>query len=459
MKILIKEQIGKHRYKTPEGYLICTDCILSRTGKQQYQKRDIWGDSCEDADSMIDIDRHEKDVFDEKAMASFENKAIALDHPEEDINVDNYKDYSVGFVRDIKKGMHDGQPVMTGTLVITDSEAIKKVESGEYEDLSCGYDCDITTDNNPCQINIRGNHVALCKEGRAGIAKISDSKVNDEKLDETILKVGQNVKLDNNSFTKSEETINEFTVEGFWYENKLLKEDPTIDKESVRGFSEVMIKNKNTGKKYTVNRFQLTDSIDSIDLRDSSDSIKKYDSKVNDSYVVSLKNGKYLDEYGQEKDISKAHEFKTEKQAIRFAVDVGYSNKEYSVKTKDSFAEIEKIDTYGKNLRSEIMKYSWNILSKMNLQKSVISQIPNYLGNIIEIDDTTGKKERKDRFKLKTKFDKNEMKQFENELKKKYDKIIVDGNDIYIDIDNLSWKDSNIKNIKKVISIVKLIKK
>ncbi|MBP0990187.1 MAG: phosphatase PAP2 family protein [Oscillospiraceae bacterium] len=51
-------------------------------------------------------------------------------------------------------------------------------ENGEHTELSCGYDCDIEDEEHPCQKNIRGNHVALCEQGRAGIARIVDS-VND----------------------------------------------------------------------------------------------------------------------------------------------------------------------------------------------------------------------------------------------------------------------------------------
>lgn len=182
MKILISEKLSEHKYKTPEGYLICCDAILSRTGKQQYRRCEVFGDSCDSPDEIIDIDRSEKEVFDEKTMASFENKPITIEHPIEEVTVDNYKNHAVGYARDIRKGDYEGQPVMIGNLVITDPEAIEKIENGELTDLSCGYDCDITDDENPQQIHIRGNHIALCQEGRAGIAHIVDSKMKDSEI-------------------------------------------------------------------------------------------------------------------------------------------------------------------------------------------------------------------------------------------------------------------------------------
>lgn len=175
MRFLVTEKLGPHKFKTPEGYLICTDAILSRTGKQEYKRCELFGDACEDPDKIVNVERTDDEVFSDKAMASFENKPVCIDHPDHDVNAENHNELAVGFVRDIHKGEDNGKPVMMGTLVITDKDAVEAVESGEYKELSCGYDCDIVDDGEPCQRNIRGNHVALCKQGRAGIARIVDS--------------------------------------------------------------------------------------------------------------------------------------------------------------------------------------------------------------------------------------------------------------------------------------------
>lgn len=179
MRFLVTEKLSSHKYKTPEGYLICTDAILSRTGKQEYKRSEIFGDACDEPDKIVNVDRTDAEVFDDKAMASFENKPICIEHPDEDVNVENHNDLSVGFVRDIHKGEDNGKPVMMGTLVITDENAIRLIENGEYTELSCGYDCDIVDDKHPTQRNIRGNHVALCQHGRAGNARIVDSANDD----------------------------------------------------------------------------------------------------------------------------------------------------------------------------------------------------------------------------------------------------------------------------------------
>ena len=175
MRFLVAEKLGPHKFKTPEGYLICTDAILSRTGKQEYKRCEIFGDACDEPDKIVNVDRVDAEVFSDKAMASFENKPICIEHPDHDVNAENHNELAVGFVRDVHKGEDEGKPVMMGTLVITDKDAVEAIESGEYKELSCGYDCDIDDNDEPCQRNIRGNHVALCKHGRAGIARIVDS--------------------------------------------------------------------------------------------------------------------------------------------------------------------------------------------------------------------------------------------------------------------------------------------
>ena len=192
MAFLSAERISEHRYKTPEGYLICVDSILARTGKQTYKRSEIFGD---DDERLVEVDRKEDEVFSKETLASFENKPICVEHPDVEINAENISQYAVGFVRDVRRGERDGVPVMLGTLVITDAKTIEEIENGEHTELSCGYDCDIEDTENPQQRRIRGNHVALCEQGRAGIARIVDS-VNDE--ESTYTEVTKNLEKEAN---------------------------------------------------------------------------------------------------------------------------------------------------------------------------------------------------------------------------------------------------------------------
>ena len=175
MKFLMREKLSPHKYKTPEGYLICQDAILARTGKQTYRKNELFADADDDG-TEIEVDRPYDEVFSPETLASFENKPVTVEHPDEDVNSENYKSYSVGFARDIRQAKtDDGEDVIIGNLVIQDADTIEEILNGEHCELSCGYDCDIVGDGDYKQTHIRGNHIALCEKGRAGIAKIIDS--------------------------------------------------------------------------------------------------------------------------------------------------------------------------------------------------------------------------------------------------------------------------------------------
>lgn len=172
MKILTNEKISPNRYKTNEGYLICVDAILARTGTQTYTRNEVFND---DSDEKIDVIREPEEVFSEMTIASFENKPVTIEHPQSFVDTKNYKDLSVGFVRDVRRSKIDEIEVIVGNLIITDSEAIQLIDDGKIY-LSCGYDCDIVEEGNKIyQKNIRGNHVAICDNPRAGITKIIDS--------------------------------------------------------------------------------------------------------------------------------------------------------------------------------------------------------------------------------------------------------------------------------------------
>lgn len=227
MKFLSKEKISKNMYIDNSGYLICKDAVLARTGKQQYRHNELYHDS--DDDSIIDIDRPEKEVFDEKTLASFENKPICDEHPDVDVTPENHSELAVGFVRDVHRGEDNGQPVMLGTLVITDADVIDEVQNGKRQ-LSCGYDCDLLDDGaGMYQCNIRGNHVALCEEGRAGIARIVDSKLKDISLDR-LLEKATSTKKDEYEITTDEFDVDDierflekkgYTVTGYHGGNKV----------------------------------------------------------------------------------------------------------------------------------------------------------------------------------------------------------------------------------------------
>lgn len=190
MKVLITEKLSEHRYKTPEGYLVCVDAILARTGPQVYKHNQVY-DSSTDEITDVKVDRKPEQVFSPQAIASFENKPLTIQHPNEPVTITNHKELYHGFARDIRRAVKRNgqilagskrpstlqagdQELLVGNIIVTTSEAIEEIENG-LEFLSCGYDCDITQTDKPEQINIRGNHIALCDNPRAGITMLQDN--------------------------------------------------------------------------------------------------------------------------------------------------------------------------------------------------------------------------------------------------------------------------------------------
>lgn len=165
-KAYFGSRISDHILKTPEGFLICKDVPIARTGTQQYRGCEFGGPV---ADGIYNVQRPEAEVFDRAAVASFEGKPVCDEHPEEDVTPDNYGRYMKGVCRDVRRGDGDLSNCLVADLVIYDADLINKIETGKRE-ISCGYDClwNPTSDSSYDQLEIRGNHVAVVDRGRAG---------------------------------------------------------------------------------------------------------------------------------------------------------------------------------------------------------------------------------------------------------------------------------------------------
>lgn len=128
-----------------------------------------------------------------KAAETFNGLPLLLDHHEEsaDMPAKEFRVGSTGTDAVFKS------PYLMNSLSIMDAEAIKAVESGEMKELSCCYmyDPDYTPGTfegvayDLIMRNIRGNHVALVHEGRAGhdvaVADAANIKVKEETMRKT----------------------------------------------------------------------------------------------------------------------------------------------------------------------------------------------------------------------------------------------------------------------------------
>ncbi len=140
------------------------DGVLTRTGVFKYRQ----------ADGTIRREyRPAEEVFNADSMESFSMVPVTDDHPPVAITSENAKEYSVGAVGESVR--RDGN-LMVAAMVVFDASAVDKIEGGKHA-LSNGYAVEIdetsgiSPDGEPydaIQRKIRGNHVALVDDARAG---------------------------------------------------------------------------------------------------------------------------------------------------------------------------------------------------------------------------------------------------------------------------------------------------
>lgn len=164
---------------THDGYLVAT-AKVARTGIQLYK-----GDEVGKPDmDIVRVYRPESAVFAKDSLSTYAYKPMTFQHPSEPVTAESWKDKAVGQIGG--EVMRDGDHVRV-PLIMMDAAAIKEYQGGVKE-LSMGYDADLewkagTTENgehyDAVQKNIRINHIALVPAGRAGSARIDDSKIGE----------------------------------------------------------------------------------------------------------------------------------------------------------------------------------------------------------------------------------------------------------------------------------------
>ncbi len=156
-------KIGPRRAVTPEGYLVCYDVPVARTGEMLYAPGEVPVEP--GADGIVRIQRSPEDVFAPETIASFVGKPVTRDHPSEAVTVDNWRELACGTVQNVHR---DGD-FLLADLLITDRTMIDEINVGLRE-VSCGYDAEYEqiSPGRARQFNIIGNHVAVVPQGRCG---------------------------------------------------------------------------------------------------------------------------------------------------------------------------------------------------------------------------------------------------------------------------------------------------
>lgn len=170
MRFYVTEKIGPTRYKTPEGFLVCVDVPIARTGSMQYLPEELGGQVEAGPDGLITISRDADEVFRPEYLASLRGKSIVDDHPDEDVQPHNYKSLSCGVLLDPRRGVGEQADLLVADLMIMDQDAIRAVEEDDKIEVSCGYDADYEALElgKGRQYNMIGNHLAIVRAGRCG---------------------------------------------------------------------------------------------------------------------------------------------------------------------------------------------------------------------------------------------------------------------------------------------------
>lgn len=165
------------RTRTPEGYL-CVKGVAARTGVYQYvsTELDLPGPA-----RIVNVYKPAEELFSPESMATYVDKDVTNDHPDDLVDSTTFKDVSVGHVRGVER---EGDHLIVD-MIIKDQSAIDDIESGKAE-LSPGYTAEYVEEAGTApdgkayeytQRTIKNNHMAVVDAARAGkVARIFDHK-------------------------------------------------------------------------------------------------------------------------------------------------------------------------------------------------------------------------------------------------------------------------------------------
>jgi len=155
------------RERTPQGFLLIRDVAIARTGPQDYRADEV---PVEPGPlGYVVIEREAEDVFDPATLVSFEGVPITNEHPTVLVTPENFKDYTVGFINNVRRGEGSQAHLMLADAWIYCADAIADIESGKRQ-VSAGYEANYVRleAGRGKQTNITGNHLAIVDRGRCG---------------------------------------------------------------------------------------------------------------------------------------------------------------------------------------------------------------------------------------------------------------------------------------------------
>lgn len=168
MRFYTIQKLGPKRSLTPEGFLLCEDVPVARTGEMLYAAGEVPVEA--GPDGLIRISRTPEEVFRDETLASCAGKPVTLDHPDDFVTPATFSQLGKGVMLNIRRGEGIENDLILADLLITAQDAIAAVQEEEIEEVSLGYEADYeqVSPGRGVQRNIVVNHVAIVPRGRCG---------------------------------------------------------------------------------------------------------------------------------------------------------------------------------------------------------------------------------------------------------------------------------------------------
>ncbi|VXB24733.1 putative bacteriophage protein [Burkholderia sp. 8Y] len=168
MRFYTIQKLGPKRSLTPEGFLLCEEVPVARTGEMLYGAGEVPVEP--GPDGLIRISRTPEEVFRDETLASCIGKPVTLDHPTDFVDPSNFGALSRGTMFNVRRGAGIADDLIIADLLVTEAEAIRAVQEDGIEEVSLGYEADYeqVSPGRGVQRNIVVNHVALVERGRCG---------------------------------------------------------------------------------------------------------------------------------------------------------------------------------------------------------------------------------------------------------------------------------------------------
>lgn len=179
MRVLTTEKLSGRRELTPEGFLLCRDVPIMRTGKLIYGPGELQGIDPDPVTRIVEVTRDEAALFDPITIASFHGKPITIKHvPGHIVTPDMAKSVSVGTTLNPRRGSGADSDAILVDMLFTDSNTIKLLTDPtnppevRNPEVSPAYVATYLQDSDKpgraAQTSIVGNSNAVVPKGRGG---------------------------------------------------------------------------------------------------------------------------------------------------------------------------------------------------------------------------------------------------------------------------------------------------